>query len=62
MLFIDPEECIDCCACSSLCPTEAIFVDHEVPDKWQEYIELNAEMVQRTPSITEERAPKNSVD
>ena len=25
MLFIDPEECIDCGACVPECPVEAIF-------------------------------------
>ena len=25
MLFIDPEECIDCGACEPECPVEAIF-------------------------------------
>ena len=54
MVFIDPE---DCCACVSECPTNAIFIDSEVPEQWKEYIALNAEMVQRTPSITEKKAP-----
>ena len=45
MLFINPAECIDCDACMSECPVEAIFPDHQVPKQWQEYIELNAEMI-----------------
>ena len=41
-LFIDPEECIDCGVCESECPWEAIFQDGEVPDVFQEDIDLNA--------------------
>ena len=57
MLFIDPEECIDCDACTSECPTGAIFLDENVPDKWQAYIALNAEMVPQSPNITENQTP-----
>ena len=42
-LFIDPEECIDCAACEPECPVEAIFVDDEVPEKWNKYIKMNYE-------------------
>ena len=41
-LFIDPEVCIDCGACVSACPVEAIYADSDVPDKWKEYIDSNA--------------------
>ena len=40
-LVIDPFECIDCDACVSECPVEAIYPDDEVPVKWEEYIHLN---------------------
>lgn len=57
MLYIDPEECIDCDACVSECPVEAIFPDSDVPPQWQEFIQLNAEMAPLTPSITERKEP-----
>ena len=57
MLFIDPEACIDCDACTSECPTEAIFLDEKVPEKWLAYIALNAEMAPQSPNITENQAP-----
>jgi ferredoxin len=57
MLYIDPGECIDCDACRAECPVDAIFPDHEVPDEWQDFIQLNAEMVMKTPSIVEKKAP-----
>ena len=40
-LVIEPNECIDCDACVSECPVEAIYPDDEVPDKWEHYIDLN---------------------
>lgn len=43
MLYIDPEECIDCGACEPACPVTAIFAEEDVPEEWQEYIEKNAE-------------------
>src|ERR1700691_6265245 len=38
MLFIDPEVCIDCGACISACPVEAIFADSDIPEKWQNFV------------------------
>lgn len=42
-LFIAPAICIDCGACESECPVEAIFSEDEVPEKWAEYTAKNAE-------------------
>jgi ferredoxin len=39
ILYIHPEECIDCGACEPECPVTAIFPEDEVPDKWKNYIE-----------------------
>jgi ferredoxin len=43
MLYIHPDECIDCEACVPECPVEAIFREANVPAKWDQYIALNAE-------------------
>jgi len=43
MLFIDPEECIDCDACVEACPVDAITSEDMVPPEWQRYIEINAD-------------------
>jgi len=48
MLYIDPEECIDCAACVPECPVEAIFAEDEVPEKWHEYIDINYEWYGQT--------------
>lgn len=41
MVFINPDECIDCGLCEPECPVSAIYVDTDVPDNWKSYIELN---------------------
>ena len=43
MLYIHPDECIDCGACQPACPVEAIFRDEDVPEQWQHYIQINAD-------------------
>ncbi|HEY7221425.1 MAG TPA: ferredoxin family protein [Candidatus Binatia bacterium] len=43
MLFIDPEECIDCGGCVPACPVNAIFPESDVPEKWREYTQINAD-------------------
>ena len=57
MLYIDPDECIDCGLCVSECPVDAIFRDQDVPEQWQEFIALNAEMAAKTPHIVEKKPP-----
>ena len=41
MLYIHPEECIDCGACEPVCPVDAIFMDEEVPEKWESFTAYN---------------------
>jgi len=41
MLYIDPEQCIDCGACVPVCPVSAIFAESDLPAQWQEYAERN---------------------
>lgn len=43
MLYIDPEDCIDCGACVPVCPVKAIFEESKVPEKWKRYIQINAD-------------------
>jgi ferredoxin len=49
MLYIHPDECIDCGACIPECPVEAIFYHADVPTQWQHYIEINAKKVLESP-------------
>jgi ferredoxin len=43
MLYIDPEECIDCDACVEACPVDAIFPEDLLPEQWVDYTKKNAE-------------------
>ena len=37
MLYIHPDECIDCEACVPECPVEAIFHEDNLPDEWKDF-------------------------
>ena len=41
MLYIHPDECVDCGACEPACPVEAIFYEDDTPDEWSEYYDVN---------------------
>ena len=43
MLYIDPDDCIDCEACVPECPVEAIYAEANLPSQWASYIQLNKE-------------------
>ncbi len=43
MLYINPNDCIDCEACVPECPVEAIYGEANVPDQYSSYIQLNAD-------------------
>ena len=62
MLAIDPVDCIDCAACVAACPVEAIYADDELPDKWSEYLELNAKLAQIWPKISAKKDPLPDAD
>ncbi len=40
-LVIDPDECIDCGACITECPVEAIYYEDDVPDVEISWIQRN---------------------
>jgi len=42
MLYIDPDECIDCGACEPECSVAAIKAEDELPAEWAPYTEVNA--------------------
>ena len=50
-LVIDPETCIDCGLCAPECPTSAIFSEDDLPDKWSDFVELNAKYAAAWPVI-----------
>jgi len=42
-LYINSQECIDCGACVPVCPVTAIFPLEDLPDKWANYTQINAD-------------------
>jgi ferredoxin len=61
-LVIDPDECIDCTLCEPECPVDAIYREEELPEQWEHYIELNAELSQQWPVIAEQKDPPEDAD
>ena len=57
MVYIHPDECIDCEACVPECPVEAIFHEDSVPEEWAPFTALNAEMAPKCEVITEKKDP-----
>jgi NAD-dependent dihydropyrimidine dehydrogenase PreA subunit len=43
MLYISPDECVDCAACEPVCPVEAIFYEADLPEKWADYRQHNVD-------------------
>lgn len=57
MLYIDPNECIDCGACEPECPVQAIFEEGQVPEDKKEWIQINAERAPNLPVIADKQDP-----
>ena len=43
MLYIHPDECVDCGACEPVCPVEAIYYEDDLPDQYSVYYAVNVE-------------------
>ena len=62
-LVIDPEECIDCTLCEPECPVTAIFSEEEIPAGQEKFLELNRELAEDWPVITEmKEAPADAAE
>jgi ferredoxin len=53
MLVINPDECIDCALCEPECPVDAIYAEDELPEDQADFLEINAELSEQWPNITE---------
>lgn len=40
--YIDPDECIDCGACVTECPVNAIYAADELPPQWASFAAIDA--------------------
>ncbi|MCX3061680.1 ferredoxin [Streptomyces beihaiensis] len=50
MMYIHPDECVDCGACEPVCPVEAIFYEDDLPQQWNEFAPANAEVFEKVGS------------
>jgi ferredoxin len=48
MLYIHPDECVDCDACVPVCPVTAIFPEDDLPSEWKQFTAVNAEWFETT--------------
>ena len=48
MLYINPEECIDCGACEPVCPTDAIYHVSMLPENEKEFQDINKSFFKET--------------
>ena len=62
MLVIHPDECIDCALCEPECPVDAIFSEDEIPEDQQDFLQLNQELADTWPNITEQKDPLPDAD
>ena len=51
MLYINPDECIDCGACEPACPVTAIFAEDDVPADQKEFTGLNVQWYTEKPAV-----------
>lgn len=61
-LAINPVDCIDCDLCVPECPADAIFQEDELPVGQEQFKELNAELSEIWPKITEVIKPLPNAD
>lgn len=64
MLYIDPDECIDCGACEPECPVEAIFAEEDMPEDQGRFVEINTKYfeLRDTPEDWEEWKTEHAAD
>ena len=53
ILYIHPDECIDCEACVPECPVEAIFADTNVPENYAHWTQINIDEAPKYPIISQ---------
>ncbi len=56
-LVIHPDECIDCGICEPECPVDAIRADDDLTPEQEQWVEINAELAEIWPVITEQKDP-----
>jgi NAD-dependent dihydropyrimidine dehydrogenase PreA subunit len=41
MLYINPDDCVDCGACEPVCPVDAIYYETELPKDKKQFVQIN---------------------
>ena len=64
MLYIDPDECIDCGACEPECPVEAIFAEEDLPEDQGRFLQINVKYfeLRESPDKWEEWKSEHATD
>jgi len=62
MLYIDPDECIDCGACVPECPVEAIYDEAQLPSDQLEWLKINKDRSKSLPVVAEQVDPLPGAD
>ena len=61
-LVINPDECIDCALCEPECPVNAIYSEDELPEKYQDYLQINTDLAEKWPNINMKKQPPADAD
>ena len=61
-LVINPDECIDCDLCVPECPVNAIYAEDDLPEDQAGFLELNAELAEIWPNLSEQKEPLPDAD
>ncbi len=61
-LVIDPDECIDCTLCEPECPIGAIISEDDLALDQHHFLQLNEELSQKWPLITQRKEPLKDAD
>uniref|UniRef100_UPI00194FA417 4Fe-4S dicluster domain-containing protein n=2 Tax=Bacteria TaxID=2 RepID=UPI00194FA417 len=48
MLYVDPAACVDCGACASACPVDAITSSKKLTEEQKPFIEINADFYRQS--------------
>ena len=60
MLYIQPDECIDCGVCEPTCPVQAIFSEADLPAELSEYLTINRDFF--GPTVSGLDSPEGAAD
>jgi ferredoxin len=62
MAVIHPDECINCGACETECPVEAIYEDNAIPEDLHKWVAINASFTRSLTSKQKERLRRLASD